>query len=173
MIYVGIDVASEKHDVCIMSEHGEIFKSIFQIKNSKAEYKKLLCYINEAKKLFNDSKVRIGIESTGVYSTTILNSFNDDKDCSVVFINPILTNMFQLSLKVHYAKTDKIDAKGICIFLSKNKDFYTYTPPLYNILQIKSLYRELIKYNKLINMATNELTGKLHVIFPEFLKLFS
>ena len=172
MIYVGIDVASEKHDVCIMSEHGEIFKSIFQIKNSKSEYKKLLGYINDAKKLFNDSKVRIGIESTGVYSTTILNSFNDDKDCSVVFINPLLTNMFQLSLKVHYAKTDKIDAKGICIFLSKNKDFYTYTPPLYTILQIKSLYRELIKYNKLINMTTNALTGKIHVVFPEFLRFF-
>ena len=66
MIYVGIDVASEKHDVCIMSEHGEIFKSVLQIKNSKSEYKKLLGYINDAKKLFNDSKIRIGIESTGV-----------------------------------------------------------------------------------------------------------
>lgn len=172
MIYVGIDVASEKHDVCIMSEQGVIYKNVFQIGNSKSEYKKLLSNINEAKKLFKDSKVRIGIESTGVYSTTILNSFNDDKDCCVIFINPILTNMFQLSTKVHYAKTDKIDAKGICTFLSKNPHFYTYTPPLYCILQIKSLYRELIKYNKLINMATNELTGKIHVIFPEFLRFF-
>ena len=172
MIYVGIDVASEKHDVCIMSEMGDIYKNVFQIKNSKSEYKKLLSYINDAKKLFKDSKVRIGIESTGVYSTTILNSFVDDQDCSVIFINPILTNMFQLSTKVHYAKTDKIDAKGICTFLSKNQDFYTYTPPLYSISQIKSLYRELIKYNKLINMTTNELTGKIHTVFPEFFSFF-
>lgn len=54
MIYVGIDVALEKHDVCIMSEDGEIFGKKFQIKNSKDEYKKLLNKINDAKKLFKD-----------------------------------------------------------------------------------------------------------------------
>ena len=42
MIYVGIDVASEKHDVCIMSEEGEIFGKKFQIKNTKDEYKNSL-----------------------------------------------------------------------------------------------------------------------------------
>ena len=35
MIYVGIDVASEKHDVCIMSKHGEIFKLKIQNQNTK------------------------------------------------------------------------------------------------------------------------------------------
>ncbi len=40
MIYVGIDVASYKHDVCIMSNDGEIYGQKFQIKNSKDEYKK-------------------------------------------------------------------------------------------------------------------------------------
>lgn len=40
MIYVGIDVASEKHDVCIMNEQGEIYGKKFQITNSKDEYKK-------------------------------------------------------------------------------------------------------------------------------------
>ena len=66
MIYVGIDVASEKHDVCIVSKEGKIFGKKFQIKNTNDEYKKLLSKINEAKKFFKDSKVRIGIESTGV-----------------------------------------------------------------------------------------------------------
>ena len=42
MICVGIDVASDKHDVCIMNQEGEIFKRIFTIHNSKTEYKKLL-----------------------------------------------------------------------------------------------------------------------------------
>lgn len=36
MIYVGIDVASEKHDVCIMSEEGEIFG-----KNSKSRTQRM------------------------------------------------------------------------------------------------------------------------------------
>ena len=70
MIYVGIDVASTKHDICIMSYSGITYGKIFQIKNSLDEYKKLLNKIDDAKKFFKDSKVRIGIESTGSYSST-------------------------------------------------------------------------------------------------------
>jgi len=174
MIYVGIDVASEKHDVCIMSEQGKIFKQKFQIKNTKDEYKKLLSKINEAKKLFKDSKVRIGIESTGVYSSTILNYLSSIEYVEVIFINPVLTNMFQLSQSVHYAKTDKIDAEGICNYLQdKRKKLLTYTPPSYHSLQLKSLYRELIKMNKLITQSKNRLTGIIHIVFPEFLTIFN
>lgn len=171
MIYVGIDVASTKHDVCITSNDLEVYGKIFQINNTESDYKKLLAKINEAKKFFKDSKVRIGIESTGVYSSTILN-FCSISDFEVIFINPILTNMFQLSTKVHYAKTDKIDAKGICRFLSRNQDYYTYTPPSYHIIELKSLFREYTKCNKFINMIKNDLIGKVHKIFPEFLTLF-
>lgn len=67
MIYVGIDVASSKHDVCIMSNDGEIYGKKFQIGISKDEYKKLLNKIEDAKKLFKDSNVCIGIENRQVY----------------------------------------------------------------------------------------------------------
>lgn len=173
MIYVGIDVASEKHDVCIMSNEGEIFGKIFQIQNTKDEYKKLLSKINEAKKFFRDSNVCIGIESTGVYSSTILNYFLNIEQIEVIFINPVLTNMFQLSQSVHYAKTDTIDAEGICNYLQdKRKKLLTYTPPSYHSLQLKSLYREMVKLNKLINQTKNRLNGIIHTVFPEFLKIF-
>ena len=169
MIYVGIDVASEKHDVCIMNGEGEIFKTIFTIRNCKTEYKKLLCTINEAKKFWNDSKVSIGIESTGVYSAVLVNYLSEIEDLDIIYINPILTNMFQHSERVHYAKTDAIDAKGICMFLSsKNKRLLTYTKPSYHILEMKSLTRELVSTNKQINQITNRLTGILHIVFPEF-----
>lgn len=173
MIYVGIDVASNKHDVCIMSEDRKIYGKKFQIGISKDEYKKLLNRIEDAKKLFKDSNVRIGIESTGVYSSTILNYFANINSCEVIFINPVLTSMFQLSESVHYAKTDSIDAEGICNYLiDKKNKLYTYTPPSYQIQKIKSLYRELIKLNKSINQISNRLTGLIHVTFPEFLKVF-
>lgn len=173
MIYVGIDVASEKHDICIMSEEGTIYGKKFQIQNSRDEYKKLLSSIKEAKKLFKDSKVSIGIESTGVYSSTILNYLSTIENVEVIFINPVLTNMFQLGEKVHYAKTDSIDSEGICKYLKDKKNkLFTYTPPSYQILQIKSLYREMIKLNKLINQSKNRLTGLIHVVFPEFLTVF-
>ena len=174
MITVGIDVASEKHDICIMNDNTEVFGKIFSIANTKSDYKKLLSKIEDAKKLWNDSKVCIGIESTGVYSKAILHYLCVIEDLEVVYINPILTNMFQHSEVVHYAKTDKIDAKGICMYLlSKSKRLFTYTKPSYHTLEMKSLTRELVSTNKQINQITNRLTGILHIVFPEFFKVFN
>lgn len=173
MICVGIDVASDKHDVCIMNQEGEIFKRIFTIHNSKTEYKKLLNEIEAAKKFWKDSKVSIGIESTGVYSKTLVNYLSKIEAYQIIHINPILTNMFQHSEVIHYAKTDKIDAKGICNFLSeKKKKLYTYTPPSYTMLEMKSLGREMNHLNQQINKTTNRLTGLLHIVFPEFFEVF-
>ena len=173
MICVGIDAASDKHDVCIMNQEGEIFKRIFTIHNNKTEYKKLLNEIEAAKKFWNDSKVSIGIESTGVYSGTLINYLSKIEAYEIIYINPILTNMFQHSEVIHYAKTDKIDAKSICIFLSdKRKRLYTYTPPSYTILEMRSLGREMNHLNKQINQTVNRLTGMLHIVFPEFFQVF-
>ena len=173
MICVGIDAASDKHDVCIMNQEGEIFKRIFTIHNNKTEYKKLLNEIEAAKKFCNDSKVSIGIESTGVYSGTLINYLSKIEAYEIIYINPILTNMFQHSEVIHYAKTDKIDAKSICIFLSdKRKRLYTYTPPSYTILEMRSLGREMNHLNKQINQTVNRLTGMLHIVFPEFFQVF-
>ena len=81
--------------------------------------------------------------------------------------------MFQLSQTVHYAKTDSIDAEGICNYLQdKRKKLFTYTPPSYQSLQLKSLYREMIKMNKLITQSKNRLSGIIHVVFPEFFSIF-
>lgn len=173
MICVGIDTASDKHDVCIMNQQGEMFKRMFTIHNNKTEYKKLFNEIESAKKFRNDSKVCIGIESTGVYSETLVNYLSKIEAYEIIYINPILTNMFQHSEIIHYAKTDKIDAKGICIFLSdKRKRLYTYTPPSYTILEMRSLGREINHLNKQINKTVNRLTGMLHVVFPEFFQVF-
>ena len=68
MILVGIDVASDKHDVSIMRDSGEIIRENFTVLNKESGYKKLLGEIEKAKKLYKDDNIRIGFESTGVYS---------------------------------------------------------------------------------------------------------
>ena len=63
MIYVGIDVASNKYDCFTMRDTGEVFsKKSFTIKN----------FVESTK----DSNVRIGLESTGHYSKNILLFFD-------------------------------------------------------------------------------------------------
>ena len=68
MILVGVDVASEKHDVSIIRDTGEVIRDNFTVPNKESGYKKLLDEIEKAEKLYPDDKVRIGLESTGVYS---------------------------------------------------------------------------------------------------------
>lgn len=170
MILVGIDVASEKHDVAIVTERN-LSKplSYFTIPNREPGYKKLLGEIERAKKLFPDDKVRIGLESTGAYSVGLTEYLAKIYEDSVVLINPVLTSMFELSIHVHYAKTDKTDALGICKFLAGNQDIRPYAVVSYHTRQLRSLSRERNKINKRINQDVNRLKGLLHIAFPEFL----
>lgn len=170
MILVGIDVASEKHDVCIMRDSGEVIRENFTVLNKESGYKKLLGEIEKAKKLYKDDSIRIGLESTGVYSIGLTEFLEEKYPGSVILINPVLTSMFELSIHVHYAKTDKNDALGICKFLAKNQDIRPYTPVSYHTKQLRELYRERIKLNKRINQDVNRLKGQLHIVFPEFLE---
>ena len=90
-------------------------------------YKKLHNAITSFVKQTNDSNVRIGLESTGHYSNNILLYFVK-LNYKVMLINPLLTNMDRKATTVRKTKTDKVDARGICMFLDRNKnDFKSYT----------------------------------------------
>jgi transposase len=172
MIYVGIDVASTKHDIVILNGLGEIFKKAFSIKNDLDGYKKLLSEISSAKEFFNDLNVRIGLESTGHYSRNILH-FLILARFEVMFINPLLTNMDRKASSVRKTKTDSIDAKAICMFLIRNQnDFKPYTLSSYHIDELKTLVRQRKSLNKQINKAMNLLHAYIIQAFPEYYKIF-
>jgi transposase len=172
MIYVGVDVASKKHDIIILNEVGEIFNKHFTIPNSMEGYKKLLSEINLAKEFFNDSQVRIGLESTGHYSRNILH-FLILKGYSVTLINPLLTNMDRKASSVRKTKTDSIDAKAICMFLLRNQnDFKPYTLLSYHIDELKILVRQRKSLKKQLNRTMNQLHAFIDQAFPEYYKVF-
>ena len=135
MIYVGIDIASEKHDYfMIHQETGVVFsRSSVTIPNSEAGYKKLHSDISAFRGVTNDSNVRIGLESTGIYHTNIIR-FLLEQNYNVMMINPILTNMARKAAKVHSAKNDNLDTQTICKYMIANSDkFSPYTLSLYHI----------------------------------------
>ena len=134
MIYVGIDVASQKHDCFLLRDTGEVFsKTSFTIKNDFEGYKKLHNSILQFVESTKDSNVRIGLESTGHYSKNIL-LYLIKQGYQTTLINPILTNMDRKASTVRKTKTDKIDAEAICKFLDKNRfDFKPYTLLSYHI----------------------------------------
>lgn len=172
MICIGIDAASQKHDVCILNEHGEVLCSPFQIRNNYEDYKSLLERIENLKKAHNDDQLRLGIESTGSYSETIVDFFSRVEGVDVIYINPFLTRMYQQTRKIHYAKTDRIDAMGIAAYISSNDEIRTYTPVSNEVKQLREIYRELVSINKECCECKNRLKSLLHRYFPEYLDIF-
>ncbi len=172
MIYVGIDVASDKHDCYLMNDKGEVYSKPFTISNDLKGFKKLHNSIDEFVKQTNDSNVRIGLESTGHYCYNILN-YLVETNYDVTLINPLLTNSDRKATTVRKTKTDKIDAIAICMFLDRNRiNFKSYTQSLYHINALKSLSRErffLVKDQTRIKLKLQML---INIVFPEYVKFF-
>lgn len=175
MIYVGIDIASEKHDYFMLQqETGVVFsRSAITIPNSEVGYKKLHSDISAFCGATDDSKVRIGLESTGIYHTNIIR-FLIEQNYDVMMINPILTNMARKAAKVHSAKNDNLDAQTICKYMIDHSDkFSPYTLSLYHNEALKSLSRKRFFIVEDLRKAKLAVNGLVQVIFPEFKTLFS
>jgi len=173
MIYVGIDVASDKHDCFLLTDNGEVYSDSFTINNDLEGFKKLHDAINNFVKQTKDSNVRIGLESTGHYSLNILNYFYNQK-FPITLINPLLTNMDRKATTVRKTKTDKVDARGICMFLDRNRNsFKPYTPLVYHKEALKSLSRERFSLVKELAKSKIAFQRLLKIVFPEFNNCFS
>ena len=175
MIYVGIDIASEKHDYfMIQQETGVVFsRSAITIPNSEVGYKKLHADISAFCGATDDSKVRIGLESTGIYHTNIIH-FLLTQNYDVMMINPILTNMARKAAKVHSAKNDNLDAQTICKYMIDHSDkFSPYTLSLYHNEALKSLSRKRFFIVEDLRKAKLAVNSLVQMIFPEFKTLFS
>ena len=175
MIYVGIDVASEKHDYFMMQgETGQVFsRTSTTISNDSNGYKKLLKDISAFCGATGDSNVRIGLESPGIYHTNIT-TFLTSNDYKVMIINPILTNMARKAEKLHSQKTDNLDSQTICKYLIDHPDeFSPYAPSFYHNEELKSLSRKRFYIAEDLRKAKMALNNLLQIVFPEFKKLFS
>lgn len=70
MIYVGIDVAKDKHDCFITNSDGEVLFKSFTFSNNREGFETLFQRI---KSISNDfSKIKVGLEATGHYSYNLL-----------------------------------------------------------------------------------------------------
>ena len=88
MVFVGIDVAKDKHDCFIISSEGEVLAEVFTITNNRAGFECLLLRIRSC--AGKSEKIKVGLEATGHYSYNILGFLLDNGLDSVV-INPLHT----------------------------------------------------------------------------------
>ena len=171
MIFVGIDVAKDKHDCFIISSEGEILADVFTIANNKEGFEKLFQTINTCAGI-DGTKIKVGLEATGHYSYNIL-GFLLDKGLPTYVINPLHTNLYRKSQSLRKTKTDRVDARTIASMLMSNLDLKPYTNIAYHNSELKSLTR--YRFDKVQERAAlkSSVTRLVNILFPELENLLS
>ena len=165
MLFVGIDVAKSKHDCCIIDSDGVIHTDSLRIVNSKKGFESLYSAIVSILGSKDLDNVKIGLESTGHYSTNITN-YLYSKGFQVHILNPLATNLFRKAGTLRKTKTDKTDAKVIATMLFTDES-KSYSPVSYQISELKSLTRHryrMIGYRSKLKLSVTRL---IDIVFPE------
>lgn len=170
MIYVGIDVAKDKHDCFIKNSDGEVLYDVFTIQNSMDGFEDLFFKIKTASK--DLSKVKVGLEATGHYSCNIL-GFLKNKGLSTIVINPLYTSLSRKSVSLRKTKTDKADARTIANMIMSDASLKPYSDRLYHNEDLKSLSR--YRFDKVSDRSKlkQSVARLVNILFPELEKLVS
>ena len=170
MIFVGIDVAKDKHDCFITNSDGEILFNVFTIPNTLNGfddlYQKILSVTEDV------NKVKVGLEATGHYSYNLL-GYLIDKGFPTYVINPLHTNLYRKSLSLRQTKTDKVDAHTIASMLMSDVNLKSYSDTSYHNEDLKSLTR--YRFDKVQERAALKISVSrlVCILFPELEKLVS
>ena len=168
MIYVGIDVAKDKHDCFITNSDGEALFNVFTIANNLEGFNALFNKIISVET--NPDNVKIGLEATGHYNYNLL-GFLIDKGLPTFVINPLHTNLFRKSLSLRLTKTDKVDARTIALMMMSGVNLQSYSDKSYHNEELKSLTR--YRFDKVQERAKlkTSVARLMVVLFPELEKL--
>lgn len=166
MYYIGLDIASEKHDCCILNERKKTVQS-FSFPNSSDGFGSLLAALAE----LPSDEIKIGLEATGIYSEN-LSVFLRRKGFNVTTINPLLIKKHQGATTLRKTKTDKADAKGIALFIAE-EGFQPDLPISYHIQELKSLTRARFSAVQDRSALKNKVKRLVVLLFPELLGEFS
>ena len=167
MIYVGIDIASEKHDCCILGEHNKKLES-FSFSNTRDGFISLLA---ACKKYAEPEQTKIGLESTGIYGDN-LRDFLRRNGYEIRTFNPLLIKKSMQATTRRKTKTDKSDASFLASYLAR--ELPDPDPQIsYHISELKSLTRARFSVVGACSKAKTQLKALLVQVFPEFHTAFS
>ena len=168
MVYVGIDVAKDKHDCFITNSEGEALFNVFTIANNLEGFNDLFNKIISVET--NPDNVKIGLEATGHYNYNLL-GFLIDKGLPTFVINPLHTNLFRKSLSLRLTKTDKVDARTIALMMMSGVNLQSYSDQSYHNEELKSLTR--YRFDKVQERAKlkTSVARLMVILFPELEKL--
>jgi transposase len=168
-LYYGIDVASEKHNCCIIDEKEHTLHE-FSFTNNQVGFSQLLHFLNHPS-IPDGVKRHIGLEATGVYGEN-LTVFLRRNGFEVTTFNPLSVKKQLTATTLRKTKTDKSDAKFLAIMLARG-NYEPDAPTLYHISELKSLSRRRFLLVKKRSGAKNVAKALLSKLFPEYSKIFT
>ena len=168
MYYVGIDVAKEKHYVCILDDTKEIAVKPFWIYSDILGLRKLVTKLAELS-LNNDDFI-IGVESTGAFSENLY-EYITDADYKVVLLNSYQTAKYRDFSTGRKIKNDSIDAYVIAELLStgKYKESFISNDDYQSLKVLGRLKASLMDKIKTIK---REISTVMATVNPEINKVF-
>ncbi|WP_407350776.1 IS110 family transposase [Lactococcus garvieae] len=165
MLYVGIDVAKNKHDLAVIDEMRTIIEKNFRFENSYTGFQKLQVRLACLTEPFNDS-ILIALEDTGHYAYNLI-IFLRKLGYTVLTYNALLIKEFVKSLTLRKTKTDVKDALTIAQKLKADTH-----PERFKVDEAMQDLKELTRYqNRLIKARSknkNLYVRLLDIMFPEF-----
>lgn len=164
MLYVGIDVAKNKHDVTVLDETGKIIVKPLTFSNNKAGF----TLLDKTLKQLKQDRL-IALEDTGHYAFNLLN-FLHEQGYQIYSYNPLLIKEFAKSLSLRKTKTDKKDARVIALKLlsDPNREQFRHDN---RQEELKILTRHIHRLKKKQSDWKVQYTRCLDIIFPELDKL--
>jgi transposase len=152
---VGIDVAKDKFDVCLMSVNSEIeskVKATRKFGNTVAGFKEFIAWINKHNK--DQSQVQLLMEATGVYHENLaITLVSKGLTVFVVLPNKSKRYMQALGLKT---KNDSVDAKGLALMCISHQ-FKKWKPICKYYYELRLLTRHYQRIQELRTSFKNQL----------------
>lgn len=170
MIYVGIDVAKDKHDCFIVDSEGTVLYDVFTIQNNADGFGELFFKIKSVSR--DLSKVKVGLEATGHYNCNLI-GFLKNKGLTTIVINPLYTSLSRKRTSLRKTKTDKVDARTIASMIMSDVGLKPYSDKLYCNEDLKSLTR--YRFDKVSERARlkQSVSRLVNILFPELEGLVS
>ncbi len=168
MFYVGIDVAKEKHYVCILDDTNEFAVKPFWIYSDVLGLRELLKRIADLS-LNNDDFI-VGVESTGAFSENLY-EYITDADYKVILLNSYQTAKYRDFSTMKKIKNDAIDAYVIAELLSTSryKESHISSDDYHSLKVLGRLNRSLSDKIKTIK---REISTVMATVNPEITLVF-
>ena len=167
MLYVGIDIAKNKHDVAVIDSEGTIFVRHLEIANNSEGFQHLKQTLDNLVQATGDI-VQVGLEDTGHYCYNII-SFLRQNNFAVFSYNPLIIKEFVKSTTLRETKTDRKDAMTIARKLMSDVDKALFEAnPI--MIELKYATRNVARITKELSNQKTQYIRLLDIVFPELVK---